>query len=48
MMWMANYDMQNLNLYGMHHMQRKKPNVYKEEKFKTKRTRKLCVPNLAA
>ena len=36
MTWMTNYDMQYLNLYGMHYMQRKKPNAYEQEKFKTK------------
>ena len=30
---MTNQDMQNLNLYGMHCMQRKKPNAYEQEKI---------------
>ena len=40
---MTNYDMKNLNLYGMHCMQRKKPNAYEQgKKFKTKNKKAMC------
>jgi len=46
---MTNYDMQNLNLYGMNSMQRKKPNMYEQEKIlRQKKTRELYVLNSAA